>query len=163
MNLSDQLDGQCELDCNIRLLREFPPFRELAPELLRVMAYLCEREVFALGQNIMTEGEPADGAVILIRGMASVEHASGRVSGMGEGTHAGGLALFGQFRWVYTVRAETEVECLLLPRRKLLPQFFAQPEALVSVTRELIGGVIQWDQQRLDHGGEVQGQGPGAL
>jgi hypothetical protein len=48
-------------------------------------------------------------------------------------------------------------------RRKLLPQFFAQPEALVSVAQGLIGGVVQWDQQRLERGGEVQGQGPGVL
>lgn len=163
MNLSDQPEGQCELEYNLRLLRELPVFAGLAQELLRVMAYLCEREVFAQGQSILTVNEPAEGPVLLIRGTAGIEHGSRRVATVSEGMCVGGLALLGRFRWLYTLRAETEVECLLLPRRKLLPQFFAQPEALLNVAQGLIGGVVQWDQQRLERGGEVLGQGPGVL
>jgi len=163
MNLSDQLEGQCELECNLRLLRELPIFGELAPELVRVMAYLCEREVFAQGQSILSVNEPAEGAVILVRGTACFERGTRRISTVSEGKCVGGLALLGRFRWLYTLRAETDVECLLLPRRKLLPQLFAHPEALVIVARELIGGVVQWDQQCLERGCETDTHGPGAL
>ena len=65
----------------------------------------------------------------------------------------GGLALLGQFRWLYSLRAETEVECLLLPKHKFLPQFLAQPDALVVVARELIGAVVAWEQRQLEQSG----------
>ncbi len=163
MNLSDQPDGQCELESNQRLLREHPIFAELAPELLRVIAYFCEREVFAPGQTILAEGEQADSAVIVVRGEARIERGGRRLDAVSEGKCVGGMALIGRFRWVYDLRAETEVECMLLPRRKLFPQLLAQPEALASVARELVAGVIMWDRQRLERAGEAQAGGPGMI
>ena len=163
MNLSDQPDGQCELECNQRLLREQPIFAELAPELLRVVAYFCEREVFAPGQPILAEGDQADSAVIVVRGEARIERGGRRMGVVPAGKCVGGMALLGRFRWVYDLRAETEVECLLLPRRKLLPQLLAQPVALASVARELVQGVVMWDRQRLERAGEAQAEGPGMI
>ena len=163
MNLSDQPDGQCELEHNQRLLREQPIFAELAPELLRVVAYFCEREVFSPGQPILAEGEPADSAVIVVRGEARIERGGRRMAAVPAGRCVGGMALLGRYRWVYDLRAETEVECLFLPRRKLLPQLLAQPVALASVARELVAGVVLWDRQRLERVGEAQAEGPGVI
>lgn len=161
---SERPEGhECELDCNLRVLREQPFLAELPEELLRVMAYLCERETFAPGQAILEEGHPADAAVVVISGKASIEREGRRVGMVSEGMCAGGLALLGRFRWLYDLRAEADTECLLLYRRKLLPQLEARPEALAAVAGELVESVVFWDLQRLERGADMDVHGPGIL
>jgi len=154
---------ECELDCNLRVLRELPFCAELPAELLRVMAYLCERETFAPGQVVLETGQPAEGAVVVLRGTADIEREGRRVGVVTEGMCVGGLALLGRFRWMYTLRAAGEIECLLLHRRKLLPQLEARPEALVSVVAELVESVVFWDLQRLERGADMDMHGLGVL
>jgi len=161
MNLSGRPDGQCGLECHLRLLREIPVFGALSPDLLRVVAYLCESEVFAPGQAILSAGEPAEAAVVVVSGAAVIVRDGHRVGTVSSGGAVGLLALLGRFRWLYGMVAESEVECLVLPRRKLLPQLQARPEALVSVAAELAESVQRWDQQRPDCSREVFG--PGAI
>lgn len=163
MSLSDQHEERCELHCSLQLLREVPIFTGLAPEFFRVMAYLCERQVFGPEQVMLTMGESAEAAVILVRGNARIERGERHIATVSKGLCVGGLALLGQFQWTYSLRAITEVECLLLPRRKILPQFMAQPKALALVARELIGAVVDWDQRQLDRPGEVRSYGLGML
>ena len=154
---------QCELECNLRILRELPFLAELPDELLRVMAYLCERETFAPGQTILEAGHPAEASVVVIRGEAAIEREGRRVGTVSEGMCAGGLALLRRFRWLYTLRAEADTECLLLYRRKLLPQLEARPEALAAVAGELVESVVFWDLQRLERGVDMDVHGPGIL
>ncbi len=163
MDLSDQHEGQCELLTNMNLLREVQFFKGLAPEFLRVMAYLCERQLFAPDQIILPAGEPAEVAVVLIRGSALIERGERCVATVGAGQCLGGMALLGRFRLLYSLRAETETECLVLPRRKFMPQFMAHPEALALVTQELISTVVAWDRQQLDRPDTVRTEGLGML
>jgi len=164
MILSEQPEThECELDCNLRVLRELPIFADLPQELLRVMAYLCERETFASGQAVVEEGQAAEGAVAVIGGSMAIEREGRKVGALREGMCAGGLALLGQYRWLYTLRAETTVDCLLLHRRSLLPQLLAQPASLAAVARELVQSVVFWDMQRLERGADADVHGPGVL
>jgi CRP-like cAMP-binding protein len=164
MILSDRPENhECELDCNLRVLRELPFFVELPSELQRVMAYLCEREVFAPGQAVWEEGQPSETAVAVVSGSLLIVRDGAVVGRVSQGMCAGGLALLGAFRGLYALRAEVETECLLMPRRKLLPQLLAQPEALAAVARELVRSVVLWDQQRLERGADPGVHGPGAL
>ena len=164
MDLSEKPENpECELSCNLRVLREQPIFDGLPQELLRVMAYLCERETFAQGQAVLEEGGTAETAVIVFEGSLAVEREGKRLGLLGQGMLAGGLALLGGFRSLYTLRAEAGTVCLLLHRRKLLPQLLAQPEALATVARGLVDGVLAWDAQRLERGADADAVGPGAL
>jgi CRP-like cAMP-binding protein len=155
--------NECELDCNLRVLRELPFFAGVPPELQRVMAYLCEREVFAPGQTVLAEGQPADAAMAVISGSLVIEREGLAIGRVTRGMCAGGLALLGVFRSLYTLRAETQAECLIMQRRTLLPQLVARPEALAGVVRELVGSVVLWDQQRLERGVGPGVHGPGVL
>ena len=164
MDLSEKLEiHECELDYNLRVLRELPVFAGLPPELLRVLAYLCERETFAPGQSVLEEGQPAEKVVAVISGSLAVER-EGEVLGRVErGMYAGGLALLGRFKWLYTLRAEIGSKCLLLPRHKILPQLLAQPEMMAIVTQELIDAVVEWDRNRFETAPDGRGAGPGML
>ena len=143
----------------MQLIRNVPFFSDLSHDFCRVLAYLCERQIFPENQLILREGEIADMAVILVRGAAHILHGGRQIAPVEKGSCIGGLALLGQFRWLYSLSAETEVECLLLPKHKFLPQFLAQPDALVAVTRELIGTIVAWEQRQLARPGEMRSYG----
>ena len=161
---SEQPETQeCELDCNLRVLRDLPFFSGQPQELLRVLAYLCERETFAPGQAAFEEGQPAEGAVAVIGGSLAIERGGRKVGTLSAGMCAGGLTLLGHYSWLYTLRAETPADCLLLHRRRILPQLVAQPASLVAVARKLAESVVFWDLQRLERGADGDVYGPGLL
>lgn len=150
----------CELQRSINLLKNISVFSGLTPDFCRVLAYLCERQIFAPHQMILNQGESADGAVIVVKGTAHMELLErGNVAVVEKGACVGALALLGKFRWLYSLRAETELECLLLPRHKFLPQFMAQPDALLSVTQGLIGEVVFWEKGQLELAGGSRSYG----
>ena len=151
MNFTDPHDEQCELHGNLQVLKNIKIFSEIAPDFLQVMAFLCERQIFAPEQTILTVGEPAETALILIRGTARIKDGDFEIATVGQGECVGGLALLGRFQWLYSVQAVTEVECLALPQRTFLPQFMAQPATLTTVARELISAIVEWDRRRLTH------------
>lgn len=163
MSLSDQPEAQCELHCAMHILRDVPLFAGLAPEFYRVMAYLCERQVFAAGQEILALGDAAEAAVVLVRGDARIEYGERQVAIRGKGSCVGGMALLADFRWLYSLRAETEVECLLLPRRKFLPQFMARPDALAVLAGKIVAAAVDWERRQLEFGGEACAFGLGML
>lgn len=159
MNLLGNLEEKCELQGRVHLLRNIPVFAGLSPEFLQVLAYLCERRIFTPSQVILKQEESAETAVIVVRGDARLELGGRHIAMTKNGSCIGGLALLGQFRWLYSLRAETEVECLLLPRHKFLPQFMARPEAFMSVARGLVGTVVDWEQHQLELPGETRSYG----
>ena len=154
MNLLGNNGEKCELQSCMQLIRNVPCFSDLDPDFCRVLAYLCERQIFTQDQLIQREGEMADAAVIVVRGVAHILRGERHIATVQNGLCVGGLALLGQFHWLYSLRAETEVECLLLPKHKFLPQFLAQPDALVVLARELIGAVVAWEQRQLEQSGD---------
>ena len=156
MNLSASREPRCELHRSMQLLRDVSFFEELAPDFLRVLAYLCQRRIYAAGDTIQQEGEPAEAAVIIISGDTAMERGGIVIERVEKGRCVGGLSLLGRYRWLYSLKAVSEVECLLLPRSSFLPQLQAQPEALIIVVRGLIATVIDREQQQL------QGVTPGS-
>lgn len=140
-------------------MKDLPVFSSLAPELLRVMAYLGERQVYAPGQIILAAGEPAETTVIMVDGTARIEAGDKDIATVTNGMCVGAMALLGRFRWLSSLRAESESICLLLPRRKFLPQLMAQPDALALVVQELIGLIIGWEQGRIQRDGDRESSG----
>jgi CRP/FNR family transcriptional regulator, cyclic AMP receptor protein len=151
MTFTDPHDGQCELHGNLQALKKIQYFSTIAPDFLQVMAFLCERKIFAPEQTMLTKGEPAEAALILIRGSACIKDGEAEIVTVHQGECVGGLTLLGRFQWLYSLQAVTEVECLVLPRRTFLPQLMAQPATLATVVRELISVIVEWDQRRLAH------------
>jgi CRP/FNR family transcriptional regulator, cyclic AMP receptor protein len=149
MSLSEGREDQCELQSNLLILRNIPYFQGLSPDFLRVLAYLCEKQVYATRDIILQEGEPAETAVVAVRGSATIEHGDTVIDRLEAGGCIGGFSLLGQYRWIYTLRAVTEMECLLMPRFKLLPQIQARPDALIAVVRGLIAATMDRERRIL--------------
>lgn len=132
----------------------------MSSDFLRVMAYLCDRQVFVAGQTIVTVGDPADAAVILFMEPPGSSGVCG--TWPPERDCASRPGPWGQFRWLYSVRAATEVDCLLLPRHKILPQFQPSPSPWPQAW-ELIDSVVGWDQRQLEVPLEMRWDGLGML
>lgn len=154
MGLSNQHEGSCELLKNQQILVESALFKGLTPALIKVLAYLGERKLYTVNQLILTAGEPAEHAVIIIQGDARLELDSLVVSIHGPGSTLGGMAMFGRFNWLYSLRALQDVETLLIPRRKILPQLIAQPDGLAAIARELVNSVVEREKKLLQKPGD---------
>ena len=147
----------------MQILRDVPLFNGLSSEFFRVMAYLCERQVYGADQVILAAGESAETAVIVVRGDVRIEREGRRITILGKGSCVGGMALLGKFSWLYSLRAETEVECLLLSRRKFLPQFVARPDALAVLAGNVAGAVVARERRQLEDSGDELSYGTGMI
>jgi len=151
MSLSAQNEGRCDLHCCMQILRDVPLFTGLSSDFFRVMAYLCERQSYGADQVILAAGETAETAVIVVRGDVRIEREGRRVATLAKGSCVGGMALLGKFRWLYSLRAETELECLLLYQRKFLPQFIARPDALAVLAGNVAEAVVARERRQLEY------------
>lgn len=154
MNWSEEAENRCELASNEKLLRAQPLLAEFSRDLLRLFAYLGERRTYQADEEVLGEGEPADTALLLVRGGLTVCRGGREVAVLMPGAMVGAMALLGRFTWTYALQASTASECLLLPRRKVRPQLLAHPEALAALAEKLLEKVVTLDQQRLTKGGD---------
>ena len=63
------------LDDDILFLRRIPTFRVLGPDALRVLAISAEKTHLRSGDTLFEEGEPADGAFIVLAGAVRLKRA----------------------------------------------------------------------------------------
>ena len=146
-------DGRCEMQCRMQVLKDIPVFAELAPEFLRVMAYLAERRIYVGGQLILEVENSADVVVVIIKGYVRLVGRDGTVPDrlvLSSGTCIGCMSLLAKFRWAFSLQAVTEVECLILPRHKLAPQFASRPDALAILAAKICESVVDWSRRQLD-------------
>lgn len=68
------------LDDDIAFLRRIPTFRVLGPDGLRVLAISAELVHLRSGDTLFEEGEPADGAYVIIAGGLKFRHARTKVT-----------------------------------------------------------------------------------
>jgi len=106
-------------------------------DLTRIGRSMTERE-FKQGRAIVKEGDPATAFFIITRGRVEVLTSSGRkkqakVKELGRGAFFGEMALIDGARRGATVRALTDVVCLVLPRRAFLSELRANPRIAVAM------------------------------
>jgi CRP-like cAMP-binding protein len=96
------------LDDDILFLRRIPTFRVLGPDALRVLAISTEKMHLRLGDTLFEEGEPADGAFVVIAGAVRLKR--GKDKPLDEPQIARGGALIGETALIIeTDRAATAI------------------------------------------------------
>jgi CRP/FNR family transcriptional regulator/voltage-gated potassium channel len=106
-------------------------------DLTRLGRSITERE-FKKGRAIVTQGATATAFYIITKGRTEVLIASGKkrptkVKEMGRGAFFGEMALIDGARRRATVRALTDTECLVLPRKAFLAELRANPKVAVAM------------------------------
>lgn len=115
-----------------------PLFSQLRKrDLTRLGRSITERE-YKEGKTIVKEGDPATAFFIVTKGRVEVLASSGRkkstkVKELGRGAFFGEMALIDGARRGATVRAVTDTECLVLPRRAFLSELRENPRIAVSM------------------------------
>jgi cGMP-dependent protein kinase len=108
-------------------LRALLVFSDLDDEQLDVLAS-CTREFSVVaGQPLIQRGEPGSGVFVLEEGRAVVQAPEGTRE-LGPGDVFGERSLLDGVERTASVRAETDVRCLAIPRPELEAVIAARPE-----------------------------------
>lgn len=129
------------LESDAAALRKVPLFRGVDDQKLRLLAFMSERVVFEVGENIVVEGDFGDTAYIILSGAADVviatQSGEQHVATVKENDFVGEIAILIDVPRTATVRATSEVVALAVSKEhffKLLNNF---PDMAVEVMRAL--------------------------
>ncbi len=157
MSLStDQPQGPraCGFKDYLEILRELPVFNGVPLDVVKVLAYLAGRENFTSGEALCEQGEALDrcfyvicGEVEVVRQAAACETVFVR---RGEGYFFGGLGLLAAAKALYTVRAVTPVDCLVLGKEKFLKTAERFPDILPKILGNVVEHVFRWEEAFLN-------------
>jgi CRP/FNR family transcriptional regulator, cyclic AMP receptor protein len=159
---TDKPTAESELDQNLELLRQTYLFSSVPLEALKVFAYLCSREKFKAGEYLFRQGEDDGQAFYIISGHAVLERKEGdtvrEIRQCHEGEFMGGLSLMGSLQRLFSLRATSDIICLILARETFTRTLSQFQDLLPALIKALVGGVDGWEKgflsKRADHCGE---------
>ena len=149
---TDKLTPASELDQNLELLRQTYLFSVVPLEALKVFAYLCSREKFKEGEYLFRQGEDDGQAFYMISGLAVLERIEGEgdlvrtIRQCSEGEFLGGLSLMGSMQRLFSLKATSEVNCLIIAREKFTRTLSQFQDLMPSLVKALVGGVGGWEK-----------------
>jgi CRP-like cAMP-binding protein len=108
-------------------LRALLVFSDLDDEQLDVLASCAREFSVAAGQPLIQRGDPGSGVFVLEEGRAVVQAPEGTRE-LGPGDVFGERSLLDGVERTASVRAETDVRCLAIPRPELEEVIAARPE-----------------------------------
>ncbi|MFP4586351.1 MAG: cyclic nucleotide-binding domain-containing protein [Desulfococcaceae bacterium] len=143
----------CEFREFLAQLRRIYFFSRLPLDVLKVFAYLCTKERFRAGDALIRQGEDDGQAFCILEGEARLirEEAEGErnIRSLGPETFLGGMSLLTESPRLFTLRAETDMACLVLNRKRFLRTL----EQFPDVSSKLMGAIVEqihsWESQNL--------------
>lgn len=150
--------GACEFKEFLSLLRRIYFFAQLPLDALKVFAYLCTKERFRAGDALIRQGEDDGQAFYILEGEARLlrEEADGEteIRTLGPETFFGGMSLLTESPRLFTLRAESEMSCLVLNRKRFLRTLEQFPDVSPRLMAAIVEQIHSWESQRLA-GGEA--------
>ena len=102
----------------------------------------AREQTYSPGETVVKEGDPATRLFVIVEGTATVEQATqGTVGKMEAGDFFGELALIEEHGRTATVRAETELTCLIIPAWEFRASLDEHPEMAVPMLTTLISRI----------------------
>jgi len=156
-NLEKSNPGRsCEFQENLNILRQISIFSPLPLDSLKVFAYLCNRERFKKGDFLFKQDEDDGQAFYIISGEAVLVY-KGETGGV-EFTHygaddfVGGLTLMGKVPRLFSLKALTDISCLVMHRDKFTKAIEQFPELMPRILHALVDRIYRWEKKLLaDH------------
>lgn len=137
-----------EYQSNLEILMQIPLFAGLPIEPVKLLAYLCKRETFRPGETIFQQYEVDENAYFIIEGTAKLILENGgeeEISEFGESSFIGGLSMFYGMKRLFTLRADTEVTCLMLSREKFQKTIEKFPEIISKLFEGMVKSIYDWE------------------
>lgn len=131
-------------------LRDLPLFSGVPLEVIKVLAYLAQKESFAPGELLCDQGEHMDRCFAVLGGEVEVLRRAGETENVlfrrGAGSFFGGLGLIATAKSLFALRAVDETCCLVLGREKFLKTAERFPEMLPKILANVVDHVFRWEQ-----------------
>ncbi len=136
---------------NLDMLRQIPFFTQLPLEPLKVFAYLCERETFKKGDSIYVQDEDDGRAVFIISGKAMMSRKTGddesSIRECGKGVFLGRFSILGPMPRLFSLKAISDMTCLILSREKFTRALEQFPELVPRVLKALVERIYSWEKR----------------
>lgn len=164
MNLPNQpeaTDTGARLEEISSFLRRLPVFRETPVEVLKLYAYLAQKEQYTRGETIIEQGKPSDRMYLIMQGEVSIceerneQHFFLQNLTEEKFNYFGELALLAKFDWFFAARAVTDVTLLSISREafiKIHERFPDQyPPAVERIVRLRVERFVHQIDYLLNH------------
>jgi CRP-like cAMP-binding protein len=161
MNLSSgktEAHQSSELQENLGFLRQIYFFSGLPLESLKVFAYLCTRETFNQGEHLFRQGDDDGQAFYIISGKARLvrtdEGPEQIIRDYDTGEFLGGMVLLGNMDRLFSLKALTDVTCLILTREKFSATVQQFPDLMPRIIKSVVERISAWESGFLVSQGE---------
>lgn len=142
-----------EIKENLEILRQMDFFSALSLQALKLFAYLFTREMFEQGDYFFRQDDNDGKAFYIVSGEAELirkdERGASELRKYGEGEFLGGLALVGDMRRLFSLRASTETTCLVMTREKFIRAIEQFPELMPRVLETMVARIRSWEERLL--------------
>jgi CRP-like cAMP-binding protein len=138
---------------NLEILRESYFFSGLPLEALKLFAYLCNREIFKQGDALFSQDDDDGQAFFILTGKVQLLHRDETgehvIRDYEQGTFLGGLALLGNMRRLFSMKALTDVTCLIMKRDKFTKAIGQFPDLMPKIFKAVVESVRVWEERFL--------------
>ncbi len=127
-------------------LRNIPIFRDCEAVPLQVMAFAAERQTFAPGETLISEGTRAKAAYFILQGNATLKQGTKAIGLAEPGAFLGELAMIGNTQYSLTAVAESPVSTARIDRALFLRVVSEYPEfgdAVMKALSEKLGTSVR--------------------
>ena len=165
MNSSEKSDSgiSSELQENINILRQIDFFSSLRLEALKVIAYLCERESFEPGDELIVQDEDGGRAFYILSGSVRLERTdetgTRAMREYGKEDFLGRLILLGEMYSLFSAKAVSATNCLVLTRERFSRVVEQFPDMMPKIHKAVVTGVRDWEKEFLTAGAGGSGLG----
>lgn len=147
----NEANRSCEFKDNLEILREIHFFSGLPLEALKVFAYLCIRESFEPGDYLFYQDEDDGQAFYILGGTARLVRANQgdecAIRDYDRGAFIGGMALVANMRRLFSLKAQTDVCCLIMHREKFIPAMEQFPDVMPKIFKAVVEGIRIWEER----------------
>jgi len=144
----------CEFQENLKILRQIPFFSETPIESLKIFAYLCTRERFRQGDYLFSQDDDDGQAFYILSGEAELLYSNGRqdlvIRRYQPGDFSGGLTLLGRAQRLFSLKAVTDMVCLMLTRDKFQKAVTQVPQAIPGMLQAIVENIWEWEKRFLE-------------
>lgn len=149
----NETPAACEFDDHLEIIRSIDFFAGLPMELLKVLAYLCENITYRVGEDLFLQGEDDGCAYYIQSGTTQLSHTVDEklivIKTYPAQVFLGSLSLLGPISRHFSLKAMSDVRCLILRRKKFNRAIGQFPDVMSKILLSMVRRIDQWERQML--------------